>query len=85
MPKCIIHSRTHRLWYTCPECGKDAMMKNAADELFQACQTTKDIIKQINALTMDGPIELIKKRLVKAEQACDKAIQLALTGEQDEN
>ncbi len=81
MPKCVIHSRKYPLWNGCPECNKDEIMKNAADELFKACEQARDAIHQVNVLAMVAHEPVVKKRLAKAEQTCDEAMRLALTGE----
>lgn len=81
MPGCTKHSHLSVLRDMCVECNKIGMVEDAAGELFNACKQTRDIIRQVSMVEMSGSIELIKKRLAKAEQICYEAMKLALTGE----
>ena len=65
----------------CTECHKEKLLKDAAGELYNACEQARDTIRQVSIVEMSGSVDLIKKRLAKAEQICYEAMRLALTGE----
>ncbi len=56
----------------CTECHREGLLKDAAGELFNACDQARDVIRKV---------DLLKQSLAKAEKACYEAMRLALTGE----